>query len=49
MGFEWRAEQSGENTLFVQIEERQSFTFAGLYEHKELPEGGELHLYDLDL
>ncbi len=42
--YEWRAEQSGPKTPFLfKLKNDNPFTFAGLYEHKELPEGGELH------
>ncbi len=43
--FEWRAEaQGGSKTPYLfKLKNDHPFTFAGLYEHKEFPEGGELH------
>lgn len=43
--FEWCAEaQGGPKTPYLfKLKNDHPFTFAGLYEHKEFPEGGELH------
>lgn len=43
--FEWRAaEKGGPKTPYLfKLQNDHPFTFAGLYEHKEFPEGDELH------
>jgi len=43
--FEWHAERKGEpkTPYLFKLKNDHPFTFAGLYEHKEFPEGGELH------
>ena len=43
--FEWHAaEKGGQKTPYLfKLKNDHPFTFAGLYEHKEFPEGGELH------
>lgn len=43
--FEWHAAEKGapKTPYLFKLKNDQPFTFAGLYEHKEVPEGGELH------
>lgn len=43
--FEWRASGKGgpKTPYLFKLKNDHPFTFAGLYEHKEFPEGGELH------
>jgi len=43
--FEWHAQQKGvpKTPYLFKLNNDQPFTFAGLYEHWEPPEGGELH------
>jgi len=43
--FEWHAEQKGapKTPYLFKLKNDHPFTFAGLYEHWEPPEGGELH------
>ncbi len=43
--FEWHAEEVGgpKTPYYFKLKNDQPFTFAGLYEHWQAPEGGELH------
>ena len=43
--FEWHAEQKGaqKTPYLFKLKNDNPFTFAGLYEHWQAPEGGELH------
>jgi len=43
--FEWHADQKGapKTPYLFKLKNDHPFTFAGLYEHWEAPEGGELH------
>ena len=43
--FEWHAQKPGESKTpyFFKLKDDAPFTFAGLYEHWQSPEGGELH------
>ena len=43
--YEWQAAHKGasKKPFLFKLKNESPFTFAGLYEHKQLPEGGELH------